>query len=211
MDAIQSNYLTAGQPIESATGVLIMIHGRGGNALDIMALSDELQIGGMAVFAPQALQNSWYPHSFMAPIATNQPSVNLSLGMVGELVKHALNYGIARERIFFLGFSQGACVMLEYISRNAGKYGGAIAFTGGLIGEVLVDDNYKGDFLGTRVLITTGNMDPHVPLKRVKETVAQLELLQANVRLEIYKNKPHTILPNEISTANDWIFSYNQV
>jgi len=211
MNAIQNNYLASGQALDSAEAVLIMIHGRGSNASDIMELAGELQIDRMAIFAPQAPQNSWYPHSFMAPIDTNQPALDLSLGIVDELVKHVLSYGIARESIFFLGFSQGACLMLEYVSRNAGKYGGAIAFTGGLIGEKLVDDNYKGDFSGTKVLITSGDLDPHVPLVRVKESVAQLEIQQANVRLEIYKGKPHTVLLDEIDIANDWIFNHHQV
>lgn len=211
MNAIQKNYLASGQALDSAEAVLIMIHGRGSNASDIMELAGELQIDRMAIFAPQAPQNSWYPHSFMAPIDTNQPALDLSLGIVDELVKHVLSYGIARESIFFLGFSQGACLMLEYVSRNAGKYGGAIAFTGGLIGEKLVDDNYQGDFSGTRVLITSGDLDPHVPLVRVKESVAQLEIQQANVRLEIYKGKPHTVLLDEINIANDWIFNHHQV
>jgi phospholipase/carboxylesterase len=215
MDAILNQYLAGGKAIDSADGVLIMIHGRGSNASDIMELSSAFQIEGMAIFAPQAPQNSWYPHSFMAPIATNQPAIHLSLGIIDELVKHALSHGITRERIFFLGFSQGACLMLEYISRNAGNYGGAVAFTGGLIGEVLLNDNYKGNFAGTRILITTGDLDPHVPLARVKASVTQLEIQQANVRLETYKGKSHSIshsiLRDESIIANDWIFNHHRL
>lgn len=211
MNAILNKYLTGGEAIESAEGVLIMMHGRGSNASDIMELSGELQIDGMAILAPQAPHNSWYPHSFMAPLVTNQPALDLSLVIIDELVKYALSQGITRERIFFLGFSQGACLMLEYLSRNAGKYGGAVAFTGGLIGEVLEDDNYHGNFSGTRVLITTGDLDPHVPLVRVKASVTQMEIQQANVRLEIYMSKSHSILPDEINIANDWIFNHHQV
>ncbi|TBO44520.1 alpha/beta hydrolase [Pedobacter kyonggii] len=207
MSAIEEKYLVGGQAIDSAGGVLIMIHGRGSNASDIMELCGELEIEGMAIFAPQAPQNSWYPYSFMAPTATNQPAIDLSLSIVDELVKHVVNHGITWERIFFLGFSQGACLMLEYISRNAKKYGGAIAFTGGLIGEVLEGDNYKGDLSGTRILITTGDLDPHVPLIRVKESVTQLKIQQANVRLEVYKGKSHGILMDEINIANNWIFN----
>ena len=211
MNAILNKYLTAGEAIESAEGVLIMMHGRGSSASDIMELSGELQIDGMAILAPQAPHNSWYPHSFMAPLVTNQPAIDFSLNILDELVKYALSHGITRERIFFLGFSQGACLMLEYLSRNAGKYGGAVAFTGGLIGEVLEDDNYHGHFSGTRVLITTGDLDPHVPLVRVKASVTQMEIQQANVRLEIYTGKSHSILPDEINIANDWIFNHHQV
>lgn len=201
-------YLSGGPSIDSDMGILIMIHGRGGTASDIMELSSALDIEGMGVFAPQAPQNSWYPNSFMAPDSSNQPALDSSLKMIDELIDKILSYGISHEHIFFLGFSQGACLMLEYISRNARKYGGAVAFTGGLIGETLITSKYKGDFSGTRVLITTGDSDPHVPLARVKDTATQLEIQQASLRLEVFPGKSHSILSAEIDIANDWIFSH---
>ena len=211
MNTKLNQYLSGGAPVASAKGVLIMIHGRGSTSSDIMELSGELLIEGMAVIAPQAPQNSWYPHSFMAPNVSNQPEIDFSLKIIDELVQKILSYGISHEKIFFLGFSQGACLMLEYISRNARKYGGAIAFTGGLIGETLVSDKYHGDFSGTRVLITTGDSDPHVPLARVKESATQLETQRAIVRLELYPGKSHSILFEEIDIANNWIFNHPRI
>jgi len=184
-----------------------MIHGRGSTAADIMELSSALDIEGMGVFAPQAPHNSWYPNSFMAPDESNQPALDSSLKIIDELIGKILSYGISHERIYFLGFSQGACLMLEYICRNARKYGGAVAFTGGLIGEKLITSKYQGDFSGTRVLITTGDSDPHVPLSRVKDTATQLEIQQARLRMEVFPDKTHSILSSEIDIANDWIFS----
>jgi len=203
-------YLSDGPSLDSAKCILIMIHGRGSTAADIMELSSELDIEGIGVFAPQAPHNSWYPNSFMASDVSNQPALDSSLKIIDELIGKILSYGISYERIFFLGFSQGACLMLEYICRNARKYGGAVAFTGGLIGEKLIQGKYQGGFSGTRVLITTGDSDPHVPLARVKETAAQLEIQQASLRLEVFPGKSHSILSSEIDIANDWIFSFGR-
>ena len=204
-------YLSDGPSIDSARSILVMIHGRGSTAADIMELSSELDIEGMEVFAPQAPHNSWYPNSFMASDVSNQPALDSSLKIIDELIGKILSYGISYERIFFLGFSQGACLMLEYISRNAKKYGGAVAFTGGLIGETLIRGKYQGDFSGTRVLITSGDSDPHVPLARVKASAIQLESQHASLRMEIFPGKSHSILSAEIDIANDWIFKHNQI
>ncbi|MDB5012526.1 MAG: phospholipase, partial [Daejeonella sp.] len=104
--------------------------------------------------------------------------------------------------VYFLGFSQGACLALEYVARNAKAYGGVVAFTGGLIGGELNESNYKGDFVHTPILITTGNPDPHEPLSRVEESVVLLEKLNAEVSLRVYNGRPHTIQFQEIDLAN---------
>ncbi|ASU33119.1 alpha/beta hydrolase [Mucilaginibacter xinganensis] len=203
----QKNYISAGAPAGKATGALIMLHGRGGSAADILGLAGELKnVNEFAVYAPQASKNSWYPHSFMAPDASNQPALNSALEVIGKVVEEILAAGIPAERIFFLGFSQGACLTLEYIARNAMRYGGAVAFTGGLIGEELNKSNYRGSFAGTPVLITTGDPDPHVPLARVEASVQQLQEQNANVKLQVYKGRPHTILRDELKLADEWVF-----
>jgi phospholipase/carboxylesterase len=138
----------------------------------------------------------------MAPVSNNQPALDSALAVIGELVEDIKQKGIAQENIYFLGFSQGACLTLEYVTRNAGRYGGIIAFTGGLIGEKLIHDNYKGDFNQTPIFITTGDPDPHVPVSRVNESVAIIQGLHANVTLEIYKTRPHTITGEELALAN---------
>ena len=194
--------VTAGTPADQAKKAMIMLHGRGASAVSILTLKDHLQLDDYAVFAPQATEHSWYPYSFMAPVSNNQPALDSALEVIGSLVEDIKEQGIAQENIYFLGFSQGACLTLEYVSRNAGKYGGVIAFTGGLIGEKLVSENYQGDFDQTPILITTGDPDPHVPVSRVNETVSLLKKLNANVTLKIYKGRQHTVTTEELALAN---------
>lgn len=195
--------VTAGKSIEQATKAIIMLHGRGASASGIIALKDHLELNDYAIFAPQATEHSWYPYSFMAPVSNNQPALDSALGIIGDLVADIMEKGISQENIYFLGFSQGACLTLEYITRNAGRYGGAIAFTGGLIGEKLNMANYTGDFNQTPVLITTGDPDPHVPVSRVNESVGIIKGMNANVTLEIYNLRPHTIAAPELAMANE--------
>jgi phospholipase/carboxylesterase len=202
----QKKYITAGPPHSAAKGALIMLHGRGGTAANMLSLAGELNVNELAIYAPQANQNSWYPYSFMAADADNQPALDSALQVIGEIVDDILSAGISAEKIYFLGFSQGACLTLEYITRNARRYGGAVAFTGGLIGQELIADHYRGDFAGTRVLITTGDPDPHVPLTRVEESVQQLQAQQANVKLQVYQGRPHTITRDELKLADEWVF-----
>ena len=197
--------VTAGMPADQAKKAMIMLHGRGASAVSILTLKDHLQLGGYAIFAPQATEHSWYPYSFMAPVSNNQPALDSALEVIGSLVEDIKEQGIAQEDIYFLGFSQGACLTLEYVTRNAGKYGGVIAFTGGLIGEKLINENYTGDFDQTPVLITTGDPDPHVPLSRVNETVSLVKKLNANVTLKIYKGRQHTVTNEELTLANSMI------
>ncbi len=197
--------VTAGEPADQAKKAMIMLHGRGASAVSILTLKDHLQLDDYAIFAPQATEHSWYPYSFMAPIADNQPALNSALEVIGSLVEDIKQQGIAQENIYFLGFSQGACLTLEYVTRNAGKYGGVIAFTGGLIGEKLINENYKGDFDQTPILITTGDPDPHVPVSRVNETVDLIKKLNASVTVEIYKGRQHTISGAELALANNML------
>lgn len=202
----QKTYSTAGTPVKDAGAALVMIHGRGGTAQNIISLAGELNVGGMAVYAPQATNNSWYPYSFMAADKQNQPALNSALEVIDGLVQQIVADGIPEEKIYFIGFSQGACLTLEYITRNAKKYGGAVAFTGGLIGEELNLANYRGDFNNTPILITTGDPDPHVPLSRVDDSVKVLQNLNADVTLKVYKGRPHTITGQEIDLANELVF-----
>jgi len=200
-------YKTTGTPAASAMGALVIIHGRGGTASNIMSLSRELNVPDFAIYAPEATNNSWYPYSFMAPDVQNQPALNSSLEVITKLVEQIKGDGIPAEKIYFLGFSQGACLTLEYITRNAQKFGGAVAFTGGLIGEHLNASHYNGDFKGTPVFITTGNPDPHVPLSRVEKSVEILKQHGAGVTIKVYPGKPHTITMDEIELANQFIFA----
>lgn len=200
------NIVTAGIPVEDAKSALIMIHGRGASAESIIPLSSYLDKKDMAIFAPQANRHSWYPASFIEPVEENQPALDSALGLISSLVEDINKAGIPTDQIYFLGFSQGACLTLEYVTRNAVKYGGVIAFTGGLIGEDLQMENYKGDFEQTTVLITTGDPDAHVPLKRVKESAAIMQNKNARIHMVAYPAKQHTITNDEIDLANDIFF-----
>ncbi len=207
MSAIEPKFAAAGSPLSQAKHALIMIHGRGASAESILSLSGYLNLpGDTAVLAPRADHNTWYPASFIAPVAVNQPSLDNAIALMDELVAYVTAAGIPKSEIYFVGFSQGACLTLEYICRNAGRYGGVVAFTGGLIGEVLEVEHYKGDFEQTPVLISTSNPDHHVPLKRVKESGNQLETMNARVTVVAYPGKPHNITDEELELANKVIF-----
>ncbi|MBB2151215.1 alpha/beta hydrolase [Pedobacter gandavensis] len=203
------NIITAGLPIDSAENAIIFLHGRGASATDIISLNQHLQMNNAALFAPQATNHSWYPYSFLAPVSENQPALDSALLLIKDLVENIEAQGIPKNKIFFVGFSQGACLTLEYISRNAGKYAGVVAFTGGLIGEELDLSNYEGNFDQTPILITTGNPDPHVPVSRVNESKKILEEMNAKVSVQIYPGRAHTISKAEIELARTLVFQSN--
>ena len=198
--------ITAGIPIDQAKKALIMLHGRGATAQGIIGLTNHFNLAATTIIAPQATEHSWYPYSFMAPVEDNEPALGSALALIDNVVTDIVSKGIAKSHIYFLGFSQGACLTLEYVTRNANEYGGAVAFTGGLIGQKLAIENYKGDFKHTPVLITTGDHDIHVPLTRVEESVAIIKGMNANVRLNVYKGRPHTITTHELDLAVQHVF-----
>ncbi|HEV2832799.1 MAG TPA: dienelactone hydrolase family protein [Hanamia sp.] len=200
------NIVIAGKKLEDATKALIMIHGRGGSAEDILSLAGHLQVKDFALLAPQASNNSWYPYSFMAPPSQNEPWLSSALSLLKETVNDVMAQGIAEENIYFTGFSQGACLTLEFVTRNATKFGGVAAFTGGLIGDKIYRDNYKGDFKDTPVFIGSSNPDPHVPVERVYATTNVLKEMNAEVTEKIYENMGHTITQDEIDMANKLVF-----
>ncbi len=195
------NTIVAGPPVNEAKKAIVMLHGRGATAQDIISLAGNLQITDTAIFAPQAENRSWYPYSFMEPMENNQPALDSALSTIDNLVGEIYDQGIPASQLYFLGFSQGACLALEYVTRYAQQYGGIIAFTGGLIGEELDKNQYSGNFDTTPILITTGDPDLHVPLSRVEESVKLLKEMQADVTLKVYKGRQHTIQMEEIELA----------
>ena len=198
--------VAAGKNIKEAEKVLIMIHGRGGSAEDILSLAGHLQVKDFALLAPQATGNTWYPYSFMVPPVQNEPWLSSALAVLKEVVNDVIAQGVPAEKIYFLGFSQGACLTLEFVTRNATKYGGVAAFTGGLIGDKIYRENYKDDFNGTPVFIGTSDPDPHVPVERVYATTNILKSMNAAVTEKIYDNMGHTISQDEIELANKLVF-----
>lgn len=198
---------TAGIELREANKVLVLIHGRGGSAREFLSLANQFNTSEFALLAPQATDFTWYPNSFLAPIAQNEPEYSSALELLNELLEDIKESGIKPENIYFAGFSQGACLTLEFVTRHAQKFGGVAAFTGGLIGDKIYTENYSGDFNQTPIFIGTGDPDPHVPVERVENSVEILREMNANVEVKIYKNRPHTISEEEIALANKYIFN----
>jgi phospholipase/carboxylesterase len=200
------NIFTAGKKLSEAKKALVMIHGRGAFAEDILSLAGYFNVKDYALLAPQATNNSWYPYSFLAIPKKNKSELTSALRLLSDIISDINRQGIESSNIYFLGFSQGACLMLEFITRNARKWGGAVAFTGGLIGDKIYTENYKGDFEGTKIFIGSANPDAHVPVERVHETTALLKTMHADVTEKIYDGMGHTINQDEINKANELIF-----
>ena len=205
-DMHKKNIQTAGKSLKEAEKVLIMIHGRGADARDILSVASHLNVNEYALLAPEATNNTWYPHSFMAKPEQNEPWLSSALDLLKEMVDEVTKQGITAENIYFLGFSQGACLALEFVTRHAKKLGGVVAFTGGLIGDKINRENYSGNFNGTPIFIGTGNPDAHVPIERVKESADILGKMSAKVHLQVHEGKPHSISTDEIEEANRVIY-----
>lgn len=198
--------VTAGVPLAEAKKALVMVHGRGSSANDILSLAPHLSVRDFALAAPQATGNTWYPYSFMAPAVQNEPWLSSAIAVLRELVDEIVAGGIPARNIYLLGFSQGACLTLEFSARYAEPFGGIVAFTGGLIGKSIQTENYQGDFQRTPVFMGSGDPDPHVPVSRVNESSEILRKMNATVTEKIYPGRPHTISADEIRIANEWVF-----
>ena len=203
----KKNIITRGKKIPGAKKALIMLHGRGGTAEDILGFAAHLNVDEYALFAPEATGNSWYPLSFLALPEQNEPWLSSAINLIKELVDDIIAQGIPANNIYFTGFSQGACLSLEFVARHATKYGGVAAFTGGLIGNKIYQENYSGDFKGTPVFIGSSDPDMHVPVERIHATTQILQNMHADVTEKIYKNMGHTINEDEIKHANRLIFN----
>lgn len=203
--------LLAGEPLEHATSAVILLHGRGARADDILSLAGTLNTPGFTFLAPQAAGNTWYPHSFLFPLEENEPFLSSALGSVQSVVTIATESGIPAERVIVLGFSQGACLALEYAARHARRFGGVVAFTGGLIGPEGTPRTYPGSLDGTPVYIGGSDIDPHVPLARLEESATALTTLGANVNLRVFSGMGHTINSEELETAKAMLAAVGSV
>jgi phospholipase/carboxylesterase len=193
--------LQRGAALDSAKGAVVLLHGRGASAEDILGLAQDFELPDLAYLAPEAAEHTWYPYSFLSPIEQNQPWLDSALKLVGETVERATTAGIERQKVAIVGFSQGACLATEFVVRNATRYGGLVAFTGGLIGPPGAKFAYSGDLASTLSFLGAGDRDPHVPWKRVEESAAVLSDLGAAVTLRRYPGLPHTINQDEIDHA----------
>jgi predicted esterase len=192
---------SAGAPLEDASAVVILMHGRGATARSILDLADELGHSDVAYLAPQAAGNSWYGNSFLAPLDRNEPGLSSALQAVDDVVTRVREVELPLEQTMLLGFSQGACLTLEYAARNARRYGGLVGFSGGLIGPEGTSRDYDGSLDGTSVFLGCSDSDPHIPLERVHETADVFQDLDADVTERIYENMAHTVNDDELKFA----------
>ena len=188
----------AGEPVSRARAAMLMLHGRGARAEDILSLANEFQVPGFAYFAPQAAGDTWYPNRFLVPLVENEPWLSSALKFLGDVLSEIVNAGIPAERIILLGFSQGSCLTLEFAARNARRYGGIVGLSGALIGPDDTPRDYKGSLAGTPVFLGCSDADFHVPKERVEETADVLKRLGGEVTLRLYPDMEHTVNQDEI-------------
>lgn len=198
MTAPASDIVRAGAPIGAARAAMVLIHGRGASAQGMIGLADALGVRDVAFVAPQAPGQSWYPYSFLAPLAQNEPHLTNALETISGVVGELNAQGVASERIVLLGFSQGACLSLEYAARNARRFGGVAGLSGGLIGPDGTPRAYAGSLAGTPVFLGCSDVDAHIPLARVHESAEVLRRLGGDVTEQIYPGMGHTIVQDEI-------------
>lgn len=193
----------AGHPLQEAEAAVVMVHGRGATAESILTLAEEFGRPDLAYVAPQAPGFTWYPYSFLAPIERNEPHLSSALRTLEEVLADLAAAGIPPERTVLLGFSQGACLTLEFAARHAERYAGVVALTGGLIGPPGTPREYPGLFDGTPVFVGCSDRDPHVPEERVHESAEVFRRMEARVTERIYPGLGHTVNEDEISWVKD--------
>jgi predicted esterase len=193
--------LAAGRPPGEAAAAVVLVHGRGAEAENMLALAEALERPDLAYLAPQAAGYAWYPQGFMAPLAANEPGLSSGLALLGGLLDRLAAAGLPPERTALLGFSQGACLALEFAARHARRYGAVIGFSGGLIGPPGTPRDYPGALAGTPVFLGCSDRDPHIPKPRVDETAEVLAAMGGQVTKRIYPHMAHTVNADEIDFA----------
>jgi predicted esterase len=190
--------LRVGQPLEKAKAAMLMVHGRGASADDILTLAAELDQPDFVYLAPQAAGNTWYPYPFLTPLEQNEPWLSSALAAIGSVMQTLTANGLPAEKVILLGFSQGACLALEYAARNARRYGGIAGLSGGLIGPPGTPRNYAGSLDGTPVFLGCSDPDVHIPRERVLESEQVLTALGGSVTTRLYPNLGHTVNQDEL-------------
>lgn len=193
--------LYAGAPVATARLAAIMLHGRGASAEDILGLAHEFRAPGVAYLAPQAAAHTWYPYSFLSPMERNEPGLSSALRTIAALVAHLHAQSLPSERIALMGFSQGACLASEFAARHAQRFALVAAFSGGLIGPSDTARDYAGRFDGTPIFMGCSDVDPHIPVERVRESAEVLARMGAAVDLRIYPGMGHTINRDEVGAV----------
>lgn len=193
--------MEAGAALGQAPAAVIMVHGRNAGPANILDLAMRFERPNLAYLAPAAAGGTWYPYSFMADIASNEPGISSGIAVLKALVTHVEDAGIPKARIVLAGFSQGACLTSEFAIRHASRFGGVLVFTGGAIGPAGTTWNSEGDFGGTPVFLGCSDRDAHVPESRARETADVFRRLGADVTLRIYPGMGHVVNDDEIAFA----------
>ena len=194
-----AHLLIAGTPVADARGALVLIHGRGADAEGMLDLARHFRAERFAAVAPQANGHSWYPFPFLRPLAENQPHLDSALAVLETLTTALAAEGIPRARQVLIGFSQGACLSLEFAARSNTRWGGVVGLSGGVIGPPgIIWDRPRG-VAGTPVFLGCSDVDPHIPATRVHETAQLFTSLGAVVDERIYPGMPHTINEDELA------------
>jgi predicted esterase len=200
---------TAGAPLGQAKAAMILLHGRNAEAHSLLALAPSIDEPGFAYLAPQAAGYAWYPQRFLAPLERNEPWLSSALAAVGRALEQATGAGLPLERTILLGFSQGACLALEFAARNARRYGGLVGLSGGLIGPDGAPRNYPGSLAGTPVFLGCSDADFHIPKERVEHSAEVLGSLGGQVTLRLYPNMDHTVNDDELEFVRALMRSVN--
>lgn len=191
--------LRAGAALDQAPAAMILMHGRGAGAEDILGLAEHLDRPDLAYLAPEAADRTWYPYRFTAPLDANQPGLDSALELLTDLIAEVAAAGIPAERLILLGFSQGACLVSEFAAHTGGRFGAIAALSGGVIGPTLEAGRYRGNLAGTPALFGCSDIDPHIPLTRVQETTALYQRLGAAVTERIYPGMGHSVNEDELN------------
>ena len=195
----------AGVPLARARLAALMVHGRGATAGSILSLAADLGVAGVSYLAPQAAGNTWYPLSFLAPIERNEPWLSSALAKLSTVLQESEAAGIPAERTVLIGFSQGACLAAEFAARHPRRYGGVAVLSGGLIGPTIEPARYRGEFGDTPVLLGCSDVDPHIPVERVRDSAALFETMGADVTMRLYPGMGHTVNEDELNRVREML------
>ena len=191
--------VAAGAPLEGAKGAVVMVHGRGASPESILTLVQPLDRPDFAYLAPAAAGGTWYPNGFMAPIPSNEPGITSGMRAIADVLGMTQASGIPLERTVLLGFSQGACLSLEYAARHARGYGGVATLSGGLIGPDGTPRDYAGSLDGTPVFLGCSDVDFHIPKERVEFSAQVIAGLGGDVTMRLYPGMGHLVNEDEIA------------
>ncbi len=197
-----------GQPVlrygpepSAARLAAVLVHGRGDSAEGILGLARELALDDVAWVAPQASGHTWYPYSFLSPIERNEPGITSALGALARAVADLARQGVPQERVALMGFSQGACLSLEFAARHPARYAAVVGLSGGLIGPPGTPRDYPGTLAGTPVFLGCSDIDAHIPVGRVRESAETFRRMGARVDERIYPGMGHTVNADEIEAV----------